>query len=396
MNKILSETKEAKNWISQFDEEDRDIARLILDSLIYVPYENLISGLIQLLKNYIDKHQNEYIALFAVKEKLDKTEYWDDGRKILNITERDGIGSEAIISHFCRDISKTEEYLLDHPDIKTLKDKKCKYIICVNDIIGSGDQSNKFCNWLYEHPTIKSWVSLKYIYINVISFAGTNKGIEYLKKNKIISEVFVNQDIDNGRSLWTVKDRQKIEYVCKKYSVNIIEEKRFPLGYKDMFTFLYFSYKCPNTSPAILWAPSSKKWKSIFISRPDTIIESIYTLKHDNIKMIIDYFKLSKSILFLKFDKETKIMVLILNCFFQKYFKKINIGELLGMSNITVNKYIEKLYKLNLIDKNNKVTKMGKSLIRSAKKAKIIKKELDLKETFYYPSQLRGPIGSSS
>jgi len=368
---ILSETEIAQDWIAQFDEEDKGTAKLILDSLIYVSNKDLHIGLSKLLKEYIDKHQNEYIALFAVKEVVDDTSYWEDGREQLSVTGRDGIGSEADISYFCRDISKTERYLLNHPSINIMRERKCRHIICLNDIIGSGEQVRKFCNWLYNHKTIKSWVSSKYIDINICSYAGTDYGFRKLKKNKIISEILINQYIDYGISFWSQEERQKIENICYKYSIYTTREY-FPLGYKNMFTFLYFDHKCPNTSPAILWAPSSKKWRSMFPTRPEIIIESNnYLLKRLVVKKILNYYNLTKSILFSHFSQDSKIMVLILNCFLQKRNKSnINriISVMLGMPITTINKYIEKLSDMKLIDVNNKVTKMGKSLIRSAKK----------------------------
>jgi hypothetical protein len=385
MKEVLSETKAAKSWIAQFDETDRETAILILDSLIYVSNEELNNGLKEKLQEFINYHQKEYIALFAVKDVIEGN-YWEANREQLLSSD---IGSEAIISHFCRDISKTNDFLLNHPSIETMRNKKCKHIIVVNDIVGSGDQTIKFCNWLYNHPTIKSWISLKYIDINVCSYAWAKIGHDNLKRNKIISELLIAQPIESGRSFWSSEDWQKIIDVCNKYSA-YTSRKSMPLGYKEVFTFIYFSHKCPNNSPAIIWAPHSKNWKSIFTTRPDFILDSkSFFLKFD-IKKFLGYLNLTKSILLTSFNEETKIMVVILNFFSKKRYSIENISEMLGMPVTGVNKYVEKLFTMNLMDRNYKVTIMGKSLIRSARKTKIIRSELELKDEFYYPKQLRG------
>ena len=163
---ILSETTAAKDWISQFNDPDKNTAKLILDSLIYVSNEELIYGLKQLLQSFSIDHKNKYIALFAVKDVISNKNYWGDELKKLDLSSKNGIGSEAIISQLCRDISKTNKHFLNHPNIDEMKEKKCRHIICINDIIGSGDQTDKFCNWLYNSSTIKSWISLKYTDFN--------------------------------------------------------------------------------------------------------------------------------------------------------------------------------------------------------------------------------------
>jgi predicted transcriptional regulator len=391
MKGALSETNVAKKWIAQFDETDKDTAKLILDSLFFVSNEELISGLNQILQKYIANHHQEYIALFAVKDVM-AGNYWEVNREQLKLKK---IGSEAIISYFCRCISETNNFLLNHPDKETMRSKKCKHIIIINDIIGSGTQTNDFCNWLYNDSTIRSWVSLNYAYINVCSYAGTKIGHDNLKKNKIISELLIAQYIEGGRSLWSSEDRQKIIGVCKKYSV-YTSRKNKPLGFKEAFTFICFNHKCPNTSPSIIWAPNTIKWKSMFPKRPDLILDKHFFSIGFDIKMVLDYLNLTKSILLTSFNEETKIMVVILNFFSRKRYSNRNISEILSMPITEVNEYVEKLFTMNLLDRNFKVTKMGKSLIRSAKKVKIIRNELDLKDGFYYPQQLRGPIGSSS
>jgi hypothetical protein len=392
MKEALSETKVAKDWIAQFNEKDKDTAKLILDSFIYVSNEELNNGLKQLLHKFVVDHQNEYIGLFAVKDVV-AGNYWEDNREQL---VSDDIGSEAIISHFCRDISRTDYFLLNHPSIEIMRNKKCKHIIVINDVIGSGNQTIKFCNWLYNHQTIKSWVSLKYMDINVCAYAGTKIGHHNIKMNKIVSELLIEQHIESGRSFWSSEERQKIIDVCNEYC-KYTSRRSMPMGYKEAFTFICFGHRCPNTSPAIIWAPHTEKWKSIFPIRLDFILDpKSFYIGHLDIKRFLDYLNLAKSILLARFNEETENMVVILGFFSQKRYSNRNISEMLSMPITKVNEYVEKLFTMGLIEKNCKVTRMGKSLIRSARKAKIIRKELDLKDEPYYPLQLRGPIGSSS
>ena len=393
---ILSETTPARAWIAQFDESDKNTARLILDSLIYVSNEELDTGLNQLIQKFIADHQNEYIAIFAVKDVIKDSNYWEDAREKLDLLLNDGIGSEANISYLCRSISKTNKYILNHPDVNEMRKKKCRHIICVNDIIGSGEQTDEFCNWLYNNPTIKSWISLKYIDFNICSYAGTITGIKYLEKNKFIKEILVNQYVDYGRSFWTEKERDEIENVCRKYCP-FTSRKKLPLGYKNIFSFIYINYKYPNTSPAILWAAPTKKWTPVSHIRPE------FEINLDNleptylgIKKFIDYFNFSKSLIFGRLNWESKKMIIILNLLSWKHYSNKSISEMLNIPITNVNKYTDRLLSMELIDKNYKVTTGGKKLLRLAKKRKLIKDELDLKDDFYYPDKLREPIDSPS
>jgi len=388
MRDILSETSSAKIWLLQFKEQDRETAKLILDSLIYVSNEELIYGLRQLLQKYINNYKNEYIALFAIKEVINESNYWEDYLDKLDIKGKDGLGSESIITHFCTDSLKLSEFLLNHPSINEMKDKKCRHIVCINDIIGSGDQANRFSKWLYNHPTIKSWVSLKYVDFNILSYAGTLDGYNNIKENKIIKDILIDQYIDDGRSFWSDEEREKIKKVCRKYS----PIRKYSLGYKNYFTFIYFSYKCPNTAPAILWSPN-ECWKAILLDRPEFGVD-LRNFKSSglDIKRAIDYVNMTKPIIFNRFNDEAKMMLIILVLFTHKKYSNVIISEMLGTSITEIDNFINELLSIGLIDKNKKITKMGKSLLHSARKIKIPLKALDLKNEFYYPSQLRMPI----
>jgi len=277
-----------------------------------------------------------------------------------------------------------------------MREKKCRYIFCINDIIGSGEQTDGFCKWLYNSSTIKSWISLRYIEFNICSYAGTTTGINNLKKNKFIKKILINQYVDYGRSFWTEKERGEIKYVCKKYCI-FTSRKKLPLGYKDIFSFIYINYKYPNTSPAILWASPTRKWTPMSNIRPEFEI-NLNDLEptYMGFKKYINYFNFSKSLIFNKLTLESKNMILILNLLSWKHYSNKHISEMLNMPITNVNKYTGSLLSMGFIDINYKVTKMGKTLIRSAKKRKIIKKELDFKKDFYYPVKLRVPIDSSS
>ena len=64
----------------------------------------------------------------------------------------------------------------------------------------------------------------------------------------------------------------------------------------------------------------------------------------------------------------------------------------MGMPVTDVENNINELLIMKLIDNKNKVTKMGKEFLRTARKINIPRDNIDLNTEFYYPIQLRVPI----
>ena len=181
------------------------------------------------------------------------------------------VGSEGIISNLCRDIAKSTTDVLNHPSIPEMRSARCRHILCVDDMIGSGFRMIKFVEWLYQNTTVRSWHSLHYISFVACAYSASAIGRGYVAKNRLISNVQIVQSIGEGRSIWTRKQREYFQDLCERYA-EFTRKPDWPIGFQNAFTMNIFPHNCPNTTPAILWASKTGSWRGIFAGRPEFYI----------------------------------------------------------------------------------------------------------------------------
>ncbi len=265
-------TNQGRLWLSQFHESDQDIAKLLLEDLLYISNDQLIDGLYNTITSFAQSKKSDIIALFTARENTGERYWRNESKRPLSVSGRLPLGSEGIIAGLCRDISQSNSKILDHPSIQEMKKSKCRYILIVDDMIGSGTRMEGFVKWLYQNRTIKSWHSLGYINFISCSYAASNIGKNYVLQNKICSDVINYQSVGYGRSIWNNDQKNQIEDLCNRYG-SYTSRPSIPLGYKGAFTAIVFTHKCPNTNPVILWSSKTKSWNAIFSARPEFILD---------------------------------------------------------------------------------------------------------------------------
>ena len=68
-NILLSNTSHGRSWLSQFAEEDQEVARLLLNDLLFISNTQLIIGLKELIIEFLKNQARGKVALFAAREK---------------------------------------------------------------------------------------------------------------------------------------------------------------------------------------------------------------------------------------------------------------------------------------------------------------------------------------
>lgn len=255
-------------WINQFETLDRPTAALLFESLILVPATEYEASMYSLIKRHL-KINRHAVALFAARE-LNELPYFsltDPKARPNAVNNGAGVGSEGPTAHLIRDIAKRlGPRVLDHPSIHIMRTCKCREILLIEDIAGTGGHVQKFITALCSHPTIKSWLSLKYLKLTVLVFAKTKQARERILANKHVEGVISERDLEPGRAIWSTEQEEQVVRLCRKYAQRT-SRCRIPLGLGNAFTCIVFQHKCPNTAPAILWA-GSKTWIPLFKQRP--------------------------------------------------------------------------------------------------------------------------------
>lgn len=286
----LSESTKGKDWLAQFDEIDVLTAALLLDSIQLYSSLEFERGINQLAQDSILANGDQ--SAFFVSRELEtpspdllsghipkgqlNPSYFDlnnSASKPVRIRSDQDVGSEGILANIVRDICKTQNFNgLDHPSMNEMKESKCRQIVLVDDILGSGKRITDFAKAICNHPTIRSWRSYGLIKITAIGFCASTVALERIKKCHAIDSVKFSLEIQRGRPTWLATERIAIENLCRKYSMRLSGVwKKYPLGYKDSFAMVAFHHKCPNNVPPIVWR-FGKNWFPILHSRPSILL----------------------------------------------------------------------------------------------------------------------------
>lgn len=383
----------SQKWLSQFAEEDRPVAKLLLDSLVIISsHEEIVKGVYEIIINFKENNHEGPIALFVARENTGEPYFSKEDKKPMAVAPRTGIGSEGELAHLIRDIAKKDCTFLDHPSIKEMRESKCRWILIVDDIIGSGTRINKFVKWLFENRTLKSWWSLKYTKVAICAYYASEYGIKHLEKNKFISKIEKYRFQKRGRVFWNKEIKKRMFDLCKRYA-RYTSRPQFAYGYNGAFTLVVFPHKCPNTNPAILWASKNDSWIALFGNRPELYIKRWKEKDLRDLLKLLGEKGLSQSIVFSNLKREHQQLLLFLRCLSRKKRKEYILSEMMELTIPQIRLLIYECQKYGLIDNQMYLTEEGKKLLKAAqKRVRSRAFHLEIKSDFYYPQSLRSPV----
>lgn len=277
--KNLSPTKleaspEIQDWLSQFPEGQRAIAKLLLSRLQFVS-RDVYSAWLQRVVAALPS--GKIYALYSVRKLEEGLSLWNENGEIV-ARPGDSLGSEDLVYSLVANLSRANpQRLLDHSSIAELRDKKVHDYLLIDDSIGSGDRVSGFINSMLSHPTFLSWWSFGLIKIHVVSFArpreaeakiiskikGSDHGERKFRKSSKVdftSELVYEIDWLEGR--WGESYEQVIQ-LCR--SQTKIPTKR-RLGYGGVMANIVFYHSVPNNIPGTLWV-TNDKWKGLMPGR---------------------------------------------------------------------------------------------------------------------------------
>lgn len=258
-------------WLENFEEEDIPSAIDILRVFEYIPFNEFMSRLNDLLKELLKEVKSgEKVIVFPygkigksgtlVTYPLRNTEAFKKRK------------NEIIISHDLKYINNAGQY---------------KHIIFLDDFIGSG---NTFCkefettgirDWLIEHN-----ISSVFILSAIIMKEGKLKIQEKYPSLKIISEVRYKlfDKTYSPINAFGKKTYNKVEQFALKYgnkiSVNRPPNQYQPRGYDNSESNISFFHGTPNNTLPIIWG-QNKDWQSLYARDPKTRMTEAKKLKKE-------------------------------------------------------------------------------------------------------------------
>jgi len=422
---MLSNNPHVQFWINQFNYEDRRLAKCFLDEFEYISTDKFISEIENLLIELISGTKDN-VAILPIRELLNKEECYypsgiDDVKYYIDYKEADleskslrylkqkGVrktltkneiekfnpillnplsmpGSESIIANIVTQLKRRYRSRIitgkydRNPSIDDLRKNKCRHLILVDDVIGSGDRLFDFILSISKNTTINSWISGGILKLSVVSYMKSKQSEKYLKKLKQKFKCIYAYQFPTFYEL-EESERETYTYLVNKYSN---KNEKNPLGYKETFGKAIFGHSIPNNTPPIIWRYVKKwkplgggvkhigEWQAIFPSRsmPDLI-------KHSINENVIE-------------NQQNRAKIRVVLTIFKDEIGINTARQLarrLGWNTSMSNDVISKLQIYGLLDKKLKITDMG---LRELNYLESVSKHIEFNKDKYYPIRVMG------
>lgn len=394
----LRETPAAVKWMKQFDTIDRVAAAELIDGLRLVSgtqfTTDMMGGLRDLLYSLKTSNSGESTAaFFASREsQVHHSPYFHlEDATVPPAPTGSGrvVGSEALIAHLLRDLSIEDiDHWYSHPPIRWLRDTRTRNWIVVDDLIATGTRGLKMIDWMYDHPTVKSWLSGGRITIHYFAFAGTAEGIGRIRSHRAKPRVVALYTLPYGSRAWPNETGSKIEGLCRQYASRHLPRAN-PLGYKGAFTNIVFEHGCPNTAPAILHQQSDS-WTPLFEIRPSTGFlswpnEIDPVIQHSRILRVARQGQLSQAITSELLGESDRLLILALALGSRHRGRSEVLSELLEVTVGQAELLITKCQDFGWLSDRYHLTDVGRAILNQARLLQRTDKKVPLKTQFYIP-----------
>ncbi|MFE4109406.1 hypothetical protein [Kosakonia sp. YIM B13611] len=409
-------TQQGEKWLNQFDELDREVAKLLLNSLTLVSHTEFRRNLENLIMEASAKVDGP-VGLYAIRELKKQNDegffsthvipFFEqailskDGKSVNSVEATSDQGSEAIVAQIIRQLSKANpNKILNHPSKERLRIHQCDSLIFIDDYIGSGRRVYEFIDAFWRDKTIVSWLSTKHIKIQVVAYSATERGIELLGSLKAKPELIIHRDSPTFKTLPIKAERRDaLLYLCEKYGRKALKKRKHVWwGFNKGMSSLIFEHGCPNNTPAILWATEDKngEWIGIFPNRTiDSTTASVFPfeiVRGDAVQTLYDVgqLRLAKSGALTRRGKLGILILVVLGLVAKGQRKRSAISYATGLNQKDCDLLLSKCIKWKFLTPEIRITRRGLSELSAAKNTSVsLKNPLAVGSDYYYPRQLR-------
>jgi hypothetical protein len=155
--------------------------------------------------------------------------------------------------------------------LSTLREKKCRSIVFVEDYAGSGDQCIEYVRSWLANRTLRSWRSFGWIKFHVLLHSVSvmaRSRIELLKYFGLESLTVIDHAPALDNVGWTPDQVRNVRRLCRSYAA----DRDLALGYMGSGGLLVMQHTAPDNLPIILWqdkgrTADGKRWRPLLPKR---------------------------------------------------------------------------------------------------------------------------------
>ncbi|WP_426593821.1 phosphoribosyltransferase-like protein [Cellulomonas sp. McL0617] len=398
------------SWLSNFPDQDRDTARLLLDSVRIASSDEIRSGIQSLLGEQrfrlpavlIPVRSMEDLQLKAPSEggrPRDSAVAYEDflPGSPLAVTP----GSEGFIGTLIRDLTgssvsrRGRGWLHPLASLDELEQFRCRTLIFVSDYAGSGDQMTRYIASFLRNPRIRSWRSFGWIRVAAVTFAQSRSaGVALSALAHDVHSCEPARSISTAGWDWATQTR--VEALCRKYAGS--KQVRQALGYgASGGLFVSSVSSIPNNLPWILRRRGAN-WKAFFEGRsfPPDLLEQVGSYQPPAelpaVVQAVGQIRLANSLQSGRHGEATVTVLTILALLYDRAGQsQVDLAHTTGLTFQKVDEVLTFLRRGNLVDDEHRVTTRGVEELRASRRLRRgVPDSLPVEPvTPYYPRQLR-------
>lgn len=259
---MISNTQAVQRWLKQFSKPHRNIAKSLLDSLIYIKTSTVINDLKEELAQNIGVN---VVSILPIRELSPNENVYDLLNKSIPPVVQvslEPLGSEAFISNLYTQLNRRNNQYFPLPQtnisgrrvsasisLDEMRILNVRKLILIDDLIGSGDRTKEFIERVYNHPTIKSRLSFGTLEIEILAYMATHTGQSVIEKYISNKKGLSLNVLYSAPIIDELANHKEMTTLCHAYAHN---KEKHPLGYKGSAVRVIFTHSAPNNIPSIL------------------------------------------------------------------------------------------------------------------------------------------------
>lgn len=412
----LSESETGKVWLAQFrSEEDAKAATKLLDAMLLLNDTDVADA----IRDGINKLAEEWngrgrwLALYAERE-FDagvafESEDVADGRGAVRrravsysgpvkpTRGKTRVGSEGNVAYLISQlVEKWPSLLKNHPGPKRIRSKSLPVgaVVVVTDLIGSGTRVNKMLDKFWRVPSVKSWVSGKWIEFIVVAAAGTLEGIATVRSHRLRPTVIAEHVVP---TIGAWKDQTLAEEwlrLIANYGPRHGRGGVIRSGYANSGALVALSSRIPNNTPAIVHQSYGNNWRALYEGPAPADLRLAFRMLYpeEQAKAAADAIgvEIAKDL-----DAQDSELVVVLSAPAQLLRRKdiTGIAAITTLPRSAVERIVERALSGGLLTAAGRLTEAGQQILKANRRGDRRRPTIATNTEPYYPQNLRVPRG---
>jgi hypothetical protein len=304
---------------------------------------------------------------------------------------RSRVGSEGWTAFLISQaVEASRTIYLNHPGPDRIRRHKVGLIAIVTDFIGSGGRVNTMLDKFLRVPSVRSWLSNRWINFAVVAAAATSDGMAQVSRHRSKPTLYVCHVVP---SLATFAD-QATARAWKR--LTLIYGPRSgrgagPQGYQDGGALVAFSYRTPNNTPLLLHERDNG-WSPLFQGPPSDDMRPAFGLPPLGVRVSLAATATGQG-LAADLSAEEGRVILVLRAIRGRWLPKQEVGfaERTGLTVPEVLGAKARAQALGLLTAEGRLTDDGQKLVRAGSKTERRRPDIPTRTEPYYPLVLRAP-----